>query len=826
MAQKIGEGYIEIEGRPDKSQIRKAAEESGKLGGGRFGGVFGKVAAVALKGALGVALTALAAQAGSLVIQLLGIIPALSSIASLSAVIPAGIIAGVAAIGVFKAALSGVGDAMKAAFGDDPAKFAEALKKLSPEARKFALALRETVKPLKEVQQSIQDAFFSTGLVQEIGKINNIVTGLKGNLTPLAGAFGNIAAQAINFTAQAQTMNVIRDVIDALTSGVGTFAANFGKLAAGFRDVTAVALPLFESMTVGIGSAAGRFGAWMSEISASGQLQQWIQTALSTLATLGQILGNVGSIIMSVLQAAESVGGGALNVFAELTGTVAAFLSSAEGMSGLQSLFAGIMAVAQALMPVLTTLAGVLLSALGPAIQQIAEILGPVLLQAVQAVAPAIGPLVQALVSIIAAIAPILPIVGQLAAQLGGILAQALTTLAPTLGSILELFARLAGPVLTLLGTVLNVLLTALTPVIDALVGALMPILPQIVNMFTMLITAVSPLVTLIGQFLAQAIAQLLPPILQLIPLIISQLMPAFISLMPAIMSIVQALFPLIPILAELIVSLMPIISLLVQLQATILSQLIPAIAPLIVIVIQLATTILGALLPAILPVITTFVKLATTLLGTVIGALASLINGGIRPVISAIASFIGKLAEVIAAIIKFATNAVKKFFEVRQAVINAFKAAGTWLLDAGKKIIQGLINGITNKIGDLKKKMSEAANVAKSFWPFSPAKEGPLSGSGNPFYAGQSIMELIAEGIKSKQDVLGVASANAATPFTPRPLVDSVAGGQDTARQVVVQVGGVQITVTGVDLSDARSIGEDVADGLLQRLADASLVR
>lgn len=826
MATKIGDGYLEIEGRPDKSQIRKAAEESGKLGGGRFGGVFGKVAAVALKGALGVALTALAAQAGSLVIQLLGIVPALSSIASLSALIPVGIIAGIAAIGIFKAALSGVGDAMKAAFGDDPAKFAEALKKLSPEARKFAMALRETVKPLKEVQQSIQDAFFSTGLVQEIGKIDNIVGGLRDNLTPLAGMFGNIAAQAINFTAQAETMNTIRGVIDALTSGVGTFAANFGKLATGFRDVVGVATPLFEQLGVGIGSAAGSFGAWMSQISQSGQLQTWLDTAMSTLATLGQILANLGSILMSVMQAAQSVGGGALGVFEELTATAAAFLSSTEGMSALTSIFAGIMAVAQALMPILTTLAGVLLSAVGPAIQQLAEILGPVLLQAVEAVAPAIGPLVQALVSIVAALAPILPVVGAVVGALGGVLAGVLQSLAPTISMIAQLFIQLAEPIANLIVAALLPLVSALQPVISALVGALLPILPMIVSAFTSLVVAVSPLVTLIGQFLAQAIAQLLPPILQLIPLIITQLMPAFISLMPAIMSIVQALFPLIPILAELIVSLMPIISLLVQLQATILSQLIPAIAPLIVIVIQLVTTILGALLPAILPVITTFVKLATTLLGTVIGALAAVINNGIRPVISAIASFIGKLAEVIAAIIKFATNAVKKFSEVRQAVIDAFKAAGTWLLDAGKKIIQGLINGITNKIGDLKKKMSEAANVAKSFWPFSPAKEGPLSGSGNPFYAGQSIMELIAEGIKSKQDVLGVASADATTPFTPRPLAETAAGGAGAGRQVVVQVGGVQITVTGVDPSDARSIGEDVADGLLQRLADASLVR
>lgn len=835
MAQKIGDGYLEIEGRPDKSQIRKAAEESGKIGGGAFSGAFGKVTSVALKSAMGVVFTALIAQAGALGIQLLALVPTLATLGSLTAALPAGIIAMITASAVLKASLAGVGEAAKAAFAEDPAKFNEALKELSPSARKFAMELRETVKPLKAVQQAMQEAFFSTGLPEQIGKIDNIIQQLSPNLRAVAGLFGNIGAEFIAFNAQAQSLQVLNGIIGALADGVGIFAGNFTTLLTGFRDVTAVALPLFEAMARGIGEAAGTFGAWMSSIAASGQLQSWINTALSTLATLGQILSNLGSIFMSVMQAAQTAGGGALQVFAQLTGTFAAFLSSAEGMAALTSLFSGIMAVAQALMPVLTTLVGVLATALGPAIQEIALVLGPVLLQAVQAVAPAIGPLVTALVAVITAIAPVIPVIGQLANLLGGILAQALTALAPMLGLILGYFAQLAGPVLGALGTVLMTLLTALQPVINALVGALAPIMPVIVNMFTMLITAAAPLVTLIGQFLAGAIQQLLPPLYQLIPIIITALLPAFHAMMPAIMSIVQALFPLIPLLAQLIVALMPVIVMLAELQATIMSQLIPAIAPLIVIIIELVTTIVGALIPVLIPVIKYLVEVATTITGLLIGALASAANA-IRPVISAIASFIGKLVESAASIVKFGQQVIKAVNDIRQKILDFYKGAVSWLVDAGKDIIKGLINGI-------KSMASAAVNAAKGVVQDALSAAKNLLGISSPskvfMQIGRDTVAGLAKGLMQSGPVDDAMRSLIDSTTAPTVGISRYARGSSSVspfggggsggsggRQASLSIGSVNINVSGVAAGDARGIGESIADGLLQRLAEAALVR
>lgn len=883
MATKIGDGYLEIEGRPNKSQIRKAAEESGKTGGNAFGGVFGKVASVALKGAMGVALAGLAAQAGSLGVQLLGMIPALSSIASLSALLPVGIIGMIAAVGVLKAALSGVGDAIGAAFGDDPAKFTEALKKLSPEARKFAIAVRDIAPALKEVQQGLQDAFFRAGLVPEIAKIRDATKQLAPSLQITAGIFGSIAAAMVSFTTQSATMTVIRGVIDAINDGLITFRDSFDQLAVGFRSVASVVLPLFRSMFMGISGLAGQFGDWMTKISESGQLQQWLDTAMSTLATLGGILLNVGNIIMSVVTAAQTAGGGSLEVFRQLTGLIASFLQSTEGMNAMVSLFSGIMAVAQALMPIIILLASTLATALGPVIQTIAVTLGPLLLSAIQAIAPAIAPLLNAFSAIIIALSPIIPVIGQLVALIAGVLTQVLLALAPIISTIATSFATLAGPVLGALSTMFTALLTALMPVVTTLINALMPILPIIVNVFTQLVTAVTPLIALIGQFLAQAIQALLPPIIALIPVIVSQMLPAFIQMIPAIMQIVTALFPLIPIFAQLLVALLPVVVMIFQLQATIISQLLPALAPLIVMLVKLVTTILSALMPILLPFIEILIKIATVVTTVVMTAIEWLITYTIMPLINAVTSStssigdkltwlwetvksvwnaiveaiksaIARVVSTATGIANFVVNVTSYFINLVSSIrgkidavasfvaglpgriLSAVGNLGSLLWNAGSNVIQGLINGISSKIGALKAKISSAAKAIRDALPFSPAKWGPLSGSGDPTIAGGKIIDMIAGGMLGNLGTLRDAAASMANAATFGSMInpDARNNGWPTDRKpatantgplVVFESGAIQVTLTGASTPEqAATVGRVIADKISDTLARANI--
>lgn len=126
----------------------------------------------------------------------------------------------------------------------------------------------------------------------------------------------------------------------------------------------------------------------------------------------------------------------------------------------------------------------------------------------------------------------------------------------------------------------------------------------------------------------------------------------------------------------------------------------------------------------------------------------------------------------IIKAQLDSAYNRVKS---IMNSVKNVFSGAGKWLYNAGRAIIQGLIDGITSKINALTSKLKSVTQTIKNYLPFSPAKKGPLSGRGNPYYSGQSIANLVAKGIWNKAGQVEAAAAMLARQFSlEEPVIGS----------------------------------------------------
>jgi TP901 family phage tail tape measure protein len=83
--------------------------------------------------------------------------------------------------------------------------------------------------------------------------------------------------------------------------------------------------------------------------------------------------------------------------------------------------------------------------------------------------------------------------------------------------------------------------------------------------------------------------------------------------------------------------------------------------------------------------------------------------------------------------------------------IIGALGNVASMLFSSGRKIIQGLIDGILNMAGNVGDAIGSVLQKARNLLPFSPAKEGPFSGRGWTLYSGQSIMEAMAAGIEAK---------------------------------------------------------------------------
>ncbi len=113
----------------------------------------------------------------------------------------------------------------------------------------------------------------------------------------------------------------------------------------------------------------------------------------------------------------------------------------------------------------------------------------------------------------------------------------------------------------------------------------------------------------------------------------------------------------------------------------------------------------------------------------------------------------------------------------LEHTILSAVSNAGSWLLDAGRNVVMGLVHGITNAIGSIGSAMGSVASKIRSFLPFSPAKEGPLSGSGNPEIAGGVIGRMVATGIAGSLPLVATAATGLAAATTT-PLTSGALAG------------------------------------------------
>lgn len=113
-------------------------------------------------------------------------------------------------------------------------------------------------------------------------------------------------------------------------------------------------------------------------------------------------------------------------------------------------------------------------------------------------------------------------------------------------------------------------------------------------------------------------------------------------------------------------------------------------------------------------------------------------------------------------------------------------------LFDAGRRMIEGLINGVKSMYHALGQAAHDAAAVFLSFWPLSPAKEGPLSGKGDPMYAGQKLIDRLVTGMEMEQPALAAATNNMASTVVFGPnSVQANFNGQLPSNSQAMALGG-----------------------------------
>jgi TP901 family phage tail tape measure protein len=112
----------------------------------------------------------------------------------------------------------------------------------------------------------------------------------------------------------------------------------------------------------------------------------------------------------------------------------------------------------------------------------------------------------------------------------------------------------------------------------------------------------------------------------------------------------------------------------------------------------------------------------------------------------------------------------INTFISLSTNIRDFFKNLALDLYNSGSNIVDSLIDGITSKMKKLTDKIKEITQKIKDFFPSSPAKTGPLSGSGSPFKSGQAIADMLAAGMMYQTEAVRSASLNLADAVTPIP--------------------------------------------------------
>lgn len=744
------------------------------------------------------------------------------------ATLPGVVLAVAAAKGILKAAVYGVGDALSAASGDS-AKFEEALKKLSPEAQKFARAWKAALPALDAVRKSIQDAFFanSAGMV---ARLVAAAQSLRAQAVGVAGAMGSIAQEIVKFATSGKSIESVRTLLSGINAFLLKIKGSIGPLVQAF---------------IGLGGQVGQFGGTigdkvngaltkLTDIINGLDLKTLWSDASAVIQPLIGFLKDVWSILQSVFGVFNVDGQGALGVLGELVSKLADFLNTAQGQQALQAIGTAMSAISgaagQVFLALLQALAPAIV-ALAPGVAELATQLAAVLVPAINAAAPLLEALAGFLSDNMGWLGPLAIAIGTAAGAYktyaGAVKAvsAAKDLLNSRMVTALGNWARLGATVVAntakmtanaaVVGgkavaawaqnTAAMALNLAKTAAMNVAVGVQMAAAwakntaAVIANRVAMAASAVWMGIVRAATIAWTGVQWLLNAALSANP--IGLVIIAIIALVAGIVllwnksetfrKIVIAVWNAIKAAA------LAVVNWFINSALPFLKGVWDAIVAGFV---WLKDKVMAAFNLWWSGVKTVFNGVKATITAVVNGITAYIKwwVGNFLAVVNGISALIGKFkawfGSIVGAIKEKFNEAVGLAKGLMKRVVDALGNVGSKLYNAGKSLIQGFINGIKDMIGAAGNAAKSVIDKVTGFFPGSPAKEGPLSGRGYVLLRAQRFMDDFATGIdkgaqlpvQATQGVVGgvgssldgLSASRAVRPAaTPAPAV--VAGGR-----------------------------------------------
>lgn len=560
------------------------------------------------------------------------------------------------------------------------------------------------------------------------------------------------------------------DTFAGVTANIRANIAKIGEIFAtpalkGLQQVFAALLPCIKSVRVALQPLADTFAAWIEGVvpkavdvltklndkikelgeGGLGNLPKWVAPAAAAIGILS--VGAMGSLI-SQIPVVGGLLGGLCGVIGKLSNPVALVRGA---MSGLGAVFGGISA--------------------------------PVVI-AVAAIAALVGAFVQLMATNEGFRNSIMETVGSIVSSLQ----PAFQSLMGLLPAFQTLWQAIMSVVESLAPVILN-LVAAIAPVVSTIISSAVPVISTLIEILSSLVTQIADFVAPIIQMIADLVAAVMPQIqgiiettMALIQQIIETVWPIIQTIITTVMGVIQAV----------IETVWPIIQTVIETVLGVIQGIINTVMALIQGdwegvwngILSIAQTVWNGIVSVVSTVIQILVGLISGLVDAVVGFFGNLwsnvtstvsnlwnsvttafSNGVNRAVqfvsnlLNRVVAFFGNLWSNVTSTVSNMWNSVTSAFssgvnsaisfvsQLPGRIMGIFADAGSWLVNAGKSIIQGLIDGISSMIQGAVDAVGGVLSAVSNLLPHSPAKEGPFSGRGWTLYSGRSIVDALGEG-------------------------------------------------------------------------------
>lgn len=636
--------------------------------------------------------------------------------------------------------------------------FAAAMAKLAPNARSFVREVMSLKPAWTALKLDVQQHLFA-GLAGALASTAAVgLPVLRKGLDDSATALSRMGLGVLGAAKGLAADGTLGKALKGASTGLSNLSHVPGLIVTAFGQVAAAAAPQFDKLTKGLAAGAQTLSDKLTKAFKSGGMAAAIDHAVDLIKQIGSILGDVGSIIGSVMDAAQASGGGWLGVLKDISGALKTAFASPDVQAGLSALFDTMAVLGKTVAPLVVQALGVIapvLAALGPPAQVLIKALGDGLRPIIKALGPVLLSAAQAVGAIVIALSPLIGVVGDLIAQL-------LPILVPVLDLVTGIFVDLAGPIkqiATALGQSLKPVISGLTLVIQDLVDQYLAIFLDLLGEFLPLLPVLIPVFLQLGKSVGTILASLAPLLPQLATLAIIfmvQLLPAILPLIPPLLQLTTLLLILATdVITKIVV---PVLTGLIKFMGGLQKAFQPAIDA-----VKWLTRGIASLFEwlsdhlvghSVIPdMVRSIVSWFAGLPGKALGALGNIAGRLGNVMVNATNRMINAVSAGLRAIVSWLSDLPGR-------AKDALGDIGSTLYRSGQALLRGFIDGIKSMGSAVGNAASSVLGFAKDNFPNSPAKKGPFSGSGWTYHSGVATARDWAAGVESQQDHVAAAAA------------------------------------------------------------------